>query len=76
MTARRPITITGAVFAAIGGVISGTGWAILLISAAVGGSFPFGAAFMVFGGGPFLLVGVTLLLVAAFTRPLPRTTAE
>jgi hypothetical protein len=76
MTARRPITITGAVFAAIGGVISGTGWAILSISAAIGGSFPFGAAFLALGGVPFLLVGVTLLLVAVFTRPLPRTTSE
>ncbi|PZE33930.1 hypothetical protein [Curtobacterium sp. MCPF17_031] len=75
MTARRPITITGAVFAAIAGAISGTGWAILLISAALGGSFPFGAAFLVFGGVPFLLVGVTLLLVAASQHRRPRTTS-
>jgi hypothetical protein len=33
------------------------------VSAATGGSFPFGAAFLVFAGGPFLLVGAVLFAV-------------
>jgi hypothetical protein len=63
MTERRSLTFAGSVTAAIGGAVSGTGALILTVSAATGGSFPFGAAFLVFAGGPFLLVGAVLFAV-------------
>lgn len=75
MTERRAFTIAGGVTAALGGAVSGTGALILTVSAATGGSFPFGAAFLVFAGGPFLIVGVVLLGVAWLTgrRQQPRS---
>jgi hypothetical protein len=74
MSNRRKLAIAGGIVAAFAGALSGAGQAILAISAAAGGSFPFGAGFMLLGGGPFLIAGVTLLIVAAFPRRQPRTT--
>ncbi|WIB79212.1 hypothetical protein DEJ28_08970 [Curtobacterium sp. MCPF17_002] len=72
MTTNRTLALVGGIFAAFGGALSGSGYLILTISAAVGGSFPFGAAFMVFGGAPFALVGATLLAIAWFEGRPPR----
>ena len=73
MAGSRSLLIVGGIIAAFGGALSGTGYLILTISAATGGSFPFGAAFMVFGGAPFALAGATMLIIGWFENRRPRT---
>jgi hypothetical protein len=53
------------ILAAVAGVVSATETVILRVSAATGGSFPFGAAILVFVGGPILFVALVLLSIAS-----------
>jgi hypothetical protein len=61
----RKLVLIAGILAAAAGVVSATGTVILRVSAATGGSFPFGAAFLVFFGGPILFVALVPLAIAA-----------
>jgi hypothetical protein len=68
VTDTRRLVLLAGIFAAVAGVVSGTGAILLVVYAATDSTFPFGAALLVFGGTPFLLVGVTLTATAAVER--------
>lgn len=65
VTDTRRLVLLAGIFAAVAGVVSGTGALLLVIYAATDSTFPFGAALLVFAGAPFLLVGITLAATAA-----------
>lgn len=64
---RRLVLLAG-IFAAVAGLLSGTGALLLVILAAAGSTFPFGAALLVLAGVPFLLIGATLAVIGAVER--------